>query len=107
MIITNGSNVFSRGAEDVLSEHPAVSHAAVFGTPDSVTGEAVNAAVVLHRGATADAETLTQYVPERKGDRQAPQHVYFVSKIPTTSLGKADKRALRESLTTGRPAEQR
>ncbi|KUJ39915.1 hypothetical protein ADL25_19320 [Streptomyces sp. NRRL F-5122] len=42
MIIRNGVNVFSRGVENALSEHPAVSQAAVFGTPDAVTGEAVN-----------------------------------------------------------------
>ncbi|MEU1417805.1 AMP-binding protein [Streptomyces sp. NPDC005731] len=99
MIIRNGVNVFSRGVEIALSEHPAVSQAAVFGTPDAVTGEAVNAAVVLHRGTYADADALTRYVRERRGHLQAPQRIYFVDEVPMTNLGKADKRALRESLT--------
>ena len=99
MIIVNGSNVFARGVEDVLMSHPAVVQAGVFGVPDPATGEAVSAAVVLRRGGHADPEELARYVRDRKGQLQAPQHIHFVDKLPLTSLGKINKRALRARFT--------
>lgn len=99
MIIVNGSNVFARGVEDALMSHPAVVQAGAFGVPDPTTGEAVSAAVVLRPGGHADPEELTGYVRNRKGQLQAPQHIHFVDKLPVTSLGKIDKRALRARFT--------
>jgi fatty-acyl-CoA synthase len=96
MIITSGSNVFSRGVEDVLATHPAVARAVVFGTPDEKLGEAVNAAVVLRDGANVDPAVLIEFVRGRKGSLQAPKAVYFVEEMPLTSLGKVDKQALKK-----------
>lgn len=95
MIITNGSNVFARGVEDVLTSCPEVAEAAVFGVPDPVVGEAVSAAVVLHPGADVNPSDLARSVQGRKGERHTPRHIHFVDSLPTTSLGKVDKQALR------------
>jgi fatty-acyl-CoA synthase len=100
MIIVNGSNVFARGVEDVLMSHPAVVQAGVFGVPDPTVGEAVSAAVVLRPGANIDPEELTRYVRDRKGVLQVPRHMHFVDNLPTTSLGKIDKQALRARFTS-------
>jgi fatty-acyl-CoA synthase len=94
MIIVNSSNVFAQGVEDVLMSHPGVAHAAVFGVPDVVTGEAVSAAIVLRPGEHPDPDELARYVQDRKGELQAPRHIHFVDRLPITSLGKVDKRAL-------------
>lgn len=99
MIITSGSNVFSRGVEDVLTDHAAVTQAVVFGTPDKKVGEVVNAAVILREGVEVDADELRRYVRDRKGELQAPQHIHFVKELPLTGLGKVDKQALRLRLT--------
>ena len=50
MIVTGGENVYSGEVEAVLSEHPAVREAAVFGIPDPKWGELVMAGVVLKPG---------------------------------------------------------
>jgi fatty-acyl-CoA synthase len=101
MIVTGGFNVFPREIEDVIAQHPAVSAAAVIGVPDEKWGEAVKAVVVLRPGATAAREELIALVRERKGPVHAPKTLDFVDGLPTTPVGKADKRALRERYWAG------
>jgi len=71
----------------------------VFGVPDEKWGEAVSAAVVLRPGATVDPAELIALVREHKGPVQAPKSIAFVQAIPTTPLGKPDKKSLRSQFT--------
>ncbi|MEP0200872.1 MAG: AMP-binding protein [Halioglobus sp.] len=96
MIISGGFNVYPREIEDVLSEHPAVALAAVFGVPDDKWGEKVVAVVTLRPGETTDAATLISLVKDKKGAIMAPKRVDFVESLPHTALGKTDKKALRK-----------
>jgi fatty-acyl-CoA synthase len=95
MIVSGGFNVFPREVEDVIGSHPAVAAVGVVGVPDEKWGEAVKAVVVRRPGATVDAEELVALVKEKKGSHHAPKSVDFVDAIPTTAVGKPDKRALR------------
>ncbi|MCE0764978.1 AMP-binding protein [Pseudonocardia kujensis] len=95
MIVTGGFNVYPREIEDVLTGHESVSQAAVVGLPDEKWGEAVTAFVVPRRGAEIDAAALTALVKVRKGAHQAPKRVEVVTELPTTGVGKIDKKALR------------
>jgi fatty-acyl-CoA synthase len=95
MIVSGGFNVFPREVEDALSSHPDVSAVAVYGVPDERWGEAVHAAVVLKDGATVDPADLIARVKELKGPVQAPKHVRILTELPTTPVGKVDKKALR------------
>jgi fatty-acyl-CoA synthase len=96
LIISGGFNVYPREVEDALLAHPGVSSAAVIGVPDDKWGEAVTAFVVRRSGAEVDAATLKQHVRDARGPIWAPKSVTFVDAIPTTALGKVDRRALRE-----------
>ena len=58
----------------------------------------MTAAVVLHPGAEATTEELTAHVLELKGPMQAPKSVHLLGALPTTSVGKVDKKALRARL---------
>ncbi|MDP3173910.1 MAG: AMP-binding protein, partial [Phenylobacterium sp.] len=102
MIVTGGFNVYPREVEDALSAHPAVSQAAVFGVPDAKWGEAVAAAVVLRAGAQVEAEALMQHVRARKGPVQTPKRIDFMDALPSTSVGKVDKKQLRAAFWAGR-----
>ncbi|MEE4143838.1 MAG: AMP-binding protein [Halieaceae bacterium] len=98
MIVTGGFNVFPREVEDVLATHAAVGQVAVVGVPDEQWGEAVKAVVVLRPGvaaAPALVRELQALVKQAKGSVQAPKSVDFVDAIPTTAVGKPDKKALR------------
>jgi len=101
MIISGGFNVYPREVEDVLMEHPALAAAAVIGTPDERWGEAVRAVVTLRPGATVDPDELKALVRRRKGPHYAPKAVEVVETLPTTPVGKIDKKALRAPYWAG------
>ena len=101
MIISGGFNVYPREVEDVLSQHPAVAAAAVVGVPDAKWGEAVRALVVLRPGATVGADELMALVRARKGPVYSPKAIDFVDALPTTGLGKLDKKAIRARFWQG------
>ena len=96
MIITGGFNVYPSEVEDALTAHEAVSAAAVIGLPDDIWGEAVTAVVVLRDGKQASAADLIAWVRQAKGPVCTPKAVHFVEDIAVTSLGKPDKKALRQ-----------
>ncbi len=95
MIVTGGFNVYPREIEDILTQHPAVSQAAVIGVPHEKWGEAVMACIVLRPGMTAVDDELIASVAKIKGSFQAPKSVTFIDAIPQTPVGKPDKKALR------------
>jgi fatty-acyl-CoA synthase len=108
MIVTGGFNVFPREVEDVVAEHPAVAQVCVIGTPDDKWGEAVTAVVVLRPDAARDDEAVATVtaqiqaaVKERKGSVQSPKQVHVVESLPTTALGKPDKKAVRAQFWEG------
>jgi fatty-acyl-CoA synthase len=97
MIVTGGFNVYSREIEDVIAEVPGVSAVAVIGVPDDKWGEAVKAVVVPRPGEAIDSLAVIEAVKAKKGPHQAPKSVDIVERLPVTSIGKIDKKALRES----------
>lgn len=97
MIITGGFNVYPAEIEDVLTGHPAVAAAAVIGIADEKWGEAVKAVVVLRPGQLVGDAELIAMVRNAKGAVYAPKTVDFLDEIPVTSLGKPDKKILRQS----------
>ncbi len=96
MVISGGWNVYPKEIEATIHEHPAVADVAVIGVPDPSWGEALKAVVVRHPGKAVTAEEIIQLCKDRKGSIKAPKSVDFVDQIPLTSVGKHDKKALRE-----------
>jgi fatty-acyl-CoA synthase len=101
VIKTGGEWISSLELEDVICQHPAVSEVAVIGRPDEKWGERPVALVVLKSGATVTEEELKAHVKDyaergvisRYG---VPDKVVFVDAIDKTSVGKINKRVLRE-----------
>ncbi len=102
MIISGGFNVYPKEVEQVLFAHPAVADVCVIGVPDEKWGEAVKAVVVPAVGAEPEADELVALVKERKSSVMAPKSIDFVEAIPLTTVGKHDKKALRESYWSDR-----
>ncbi|MHB8452050.1 MAG: class I adenylate-forming enzyme family protein [Mycobacteriales bacterium] len=98
LIIRGGFNVFPRDIEDVLDAHPAVAMAGVVGRPDPVLGEEVVAFVALRPGESVTPEELVAFARERIGASKYPREIRIVEGIPLTSVGKLDRKALREVL---------
>jgi long-chain acyl-CoA synthetase len=99
MAIVGGYNVYPREVEDVLLAHADVAEAAVVGRPDPYRGEILVAHVVLHPGATPDADTLLGHCRERLARYKLPAQWHFAPALPKTPANKTDKNALRRSIT--------
>jgi fatty-acyl-CoA synthase len=95
VIIVNANVHYAGPIERALAEHPLVDSAYVVGEPDEVTGEAVQAFVVLRASAQVPDEELRQVVVDRLGPACVPQTFTVIDQIPLTPGGKPDKKVLR------------
>jgi len=95
VIISGGFNVYPGDVEKVLGEHADVSDCAVFGVPDAKWGEAVHAAVELHR--ESDAAGLVAHVRDALGPVKAPKQIHVYDALPRNAYGKLQRQALVEA----------
>ncbi len=103
MIISGGSNIYPREVEDVLTRHPAVSEAIVFGLPDPEWGENVASAIVLREGcADVDADALIAFCRDQLGSFKKPKRIEFVTELPKNAYGKVLRRDLRDRFNSRR-----
>ncbi|MGH9267419.1 MAG: AMP-binding protein [Acidimicrobiales bacterium] len=105
VIISGGVNIYPREAEGVLSVHPKVVDAAVFGVPDDDFGESVKAAVQLVDPAEASPELageLVAFCRARLAHHKCPRSIDFEAELPRHPTGKLLKRLLRDRYWQGR-----
>jgi len=101
VIKTGGEWVSSQEIEDILSQHEGVSEAAVIGVEDEKWGERPLALVALDSDNEVTEDEIKAYVKERADGGEiskfaVPDTVRFVEEIDKTSVGKIDKKTLRE-----------
>jgi long-chain acyl-CoA synthetase len=99
LILRGGFNVFPRDVEEVLVAHPAVAMAGVVGRPDVRLGEEVVAFVSLRPDAVVTAEELTEYARRHLAANKYPREITIVPMVPLTSVGKLDRKKLRQWIT--------
>lgn len=100
MIITGGYNVYPREVEEVLLGLPGVADAVVVGLPDAVWGQRVVAGVVPAAEATSTPEQLREACRDRLADYKRPKTVTLLDALPLTALGKVDRAAATNLLST-------
>lgn len=103
VIKTGGEWLSSLDLENLISQHPAVAGAAVVGVPDEKWGERPYALVTLKPGETASQDDiqkhLQQFVDSGDINKWAiPEQMDFVDDIPKTSVGKINKKLIRDQL---------
>ncbi len=101
VIKTGGEWVSSLDVEDLILKHPGVREVAVIGIPDPKWTERPLAVVAPKEGySVSDSEIksrLQEYASRGIISRYAvPDRVVFVPALPKTSVGKLDKKLLRE-----------
>jgi fatty-acyl-CoA synthase len=104
VIKTGGEWISSLQLEDLISLHAAVAEVAVIGMPDAHWGERPHALVIAHPGyrATVTAEDIKAHVAAAAASGLVPRYavperVTFVEALTRTSVGKVDKRLLRQT----------
>ena len=101
VIKTGGEWISSLALENLISQHAAVNAVAVVGIPDEHWGERPIALVVCMPGDSLDQvgleAHLKQFVDSGQINKWAiPRQVHFVADIPKTSVGKINKKLIRE-----------
>jgi long-chain acyl-CoA synthetase len=98
LILRGGYNVYPRDVEDALVQHDDVVGAAVVGRPDDRLGEEVVAFVAVRPGATVTSADLVAFAKQRLAATKYPREVHVVDAIPLTSVGKVDRKRLRQEV---------
>jgi acyl-CoA synthetase (AMP-forming)/AMP-acid ligase II len=102
MIISGGYNIWPAELETVLTDHPAVVEAAVFGVPDERWGESPVAVVTVDGRTPVAEEELIELCRERLGSYKKPSRVVLTTEpLPKSPVGKLQRKALREPYWAG------
>jgi acetyl-CoA synthetase len=100
----SGHRISTAEVESALVDHPAVSEAAVVGTTDATTGQAIVGYVIVIAGVEVSeelGEEIRQHVSTKIGPTARPRTVIFTTDLPKTRSGKIMRRLLRD-LAEGR-----
>jgi len=102
VIKTGGEWISSVALESLISQHPGVDSVAVVGVADPQWGEQPLALVVCVAGVQLDQKSLAQHLQQFVDNGSlnkwaVPRHVRFVDEIPKTSVGKINKKLIRET----------
>lgn len=106
VIKCSGEWLSSLELESLISRHPAVSEVAVIGVPDEKWGERPRALVVLKTDQKVSADELRVPVNLRVDEGRLPRYarllqISFVQNLPRTSVGKMDKKVMRQNVAGG------
>jgi fatty-acyl-CoA synthase len=102
VIKSGGEWISSVELEGRLLAHPAVGEVAVVAIPDPRWEERPLAVVALKPGAQAGPDALQDCLAGKVARFWIPEYWSFVDALPRTSVGKLDKKALREAFNEGR-----
>jgi acetyl-CoA synthetase len=99
VMLVAGHNISTAEVEHALVGHPAVAEAAVVGTKDATTGQAIGAFVILRAGndpSDALVTELRDHVGHTIGPIAKPKTILFTEDLPKTRSGKIMRRLLRD-----------
>jgi fatty-acyl-CoA synthase len=104
LVKSGGEWISSVELESALMGHPAVLEAAVIGVPHEEWQERPVACVVMKPDQEVTKEALLEFLAPKFPKWWLPDDVVFIAEIPKTSVGKFDKKVLREDFK-GHPIE--
>lgn len=104
VIKSGGEWVSSVELENQLMAHPDVIEAAVIAVADERWDERPLACVVLKEGSKATLAELRDFLSQRVARWWLPERWAIIDAVPKTSVGKFDKKQLRERLAAGKLA---
>jgi fatty-acyl-CoA synthase len=96
LIKSGGEWISSVDLEAHIAAHPAVQEVAVVAVPDERWDERPCACVALRDGASLDLEELRAFLSDRVVAWWLPDRLELIDAVPRTSVGKHDKKLLRQ-----------
>lgn len=96
MVITGGYNVYPREIEEILYNHTDIIEAAVIGVADEYKGQVLHGFVTVNRRSKIKEGEILNYCRLELAEYKIPKSIFIVDQIPRTTIGKIDKKALKE-----------
>lgn len=101
MVIRGGENVYPVEVEEALRRHPGIRDVAVFGVPDPVYGEQVQAAFLTATTPPPGERELREFLAPRLAGIKIPSRFHALDAFPMTASGKVQKWRLVERFAGG------
>lgn len=98
LINRGGEKISPIELDGILLSHPKVSEAVVFGAPDKMYGQQVNAVVVPKTRVTE--KELQDYVASKVAKFKVPVRIFFTDVMPKTATGKIQRRIIAQKFTS-------
>ena len=98
LVISGGFNVYPAEIEGIINDMAGVAESAVVGVPHPDFGEAVVAVVVPRPGAALAPAEIVAALKSSIANFKVPKHVRVVEALPRNTMGKVQKKLLREEL---------
>ena len=105
LIKSGGEWISSIDVETMIMGHPKVLEAAVIAVPHPKWVERPLACVVPKPGVTLEPREIIEYLRPKLAKFQLPDEVVLVDAVPKTSVGKFDKKVLRERFKAWHPKD--
>ncbi len=96
LIISGGFNIYPKEVEMFLDDQPGVLESAVIGAPHPDLGESVVAVLVAEPGATCDVAAIEAAVRRDLAGFKRPRHIALLDALPRNTMGKVQKKDLRD-----------
>lgn len=96
LIISGGYNIYPKEIELLLDDEAGVLESAVIGVPHPDFGESVVGVLVVEDDADLDLDTIKQRIGTSLARFKHPQELIVVPELPRNTMGKVQKKELRE-----------
>lgn len=101
MVVSGGANLYPAEAEQILIDHPLVADCACIGVPHDEMGEELRALVIPVAGSDLDVAELSTWMRERLTPMKCPRSYVLVGDLQRNTMGKINKRRLRDAYLAG------
>ena len=100
LIISGGYNIYPKEIELLLDDQEGVLESAVIGVPHADFGESVVVVLVAMPGEALDLEGIKANIGKSLARFKQPQKLVVLPELPRNTMGKVQKKALREQYKT-------
>jgi malonyl-CoA/methylmalonyl-CoA synthetase len=97
LVISGGFNVYPKEVENAIDEMEGVKESAVIGIQHPDFGEGVTAIIVKEAKSGITEEQVTAFLKDKIARFKQPQKIFFVDELPRNTMGKVQKKALRDT----------
>ena len=107
MVVSGGVNIYPAEAELQLIDHPQIADVACIGIPSTEMGEEMKALIIAKApGDPPDLDDMATWLRDRLTHYKCPRSYELVDSLLRNTMGKINKRALRDAYLAGSLPQQ-